>query len=140
LWQSAELPRAHGARWKTIGGPDERAPPLSIKSLRLSPVPTTRERSFAGTKPFPRRRSIKVSNWIIPEHPRAAHWSGFDAAMTRGVTKLQRRPMLTRALHNSGHRLYVEMAFAICQRRPFFFDKDQGFFELAGYFSGVGGH
>src|SRR5688572_4097038 len=34
---------------------------------------------------------------IIPEHLRAAHWSGF--AMTKGATKLQGRPTLTRALH-----------------------------------------
>src|SRR6478736_5345877 len=50
---------------------------------------------------------------IIPDHLRAAHWSGFDAAMTKGSTKLQGRPTLTRALHKSGRRLYVEMTFAI---------------------------
>src|SRR5215468_9706471 len=50
---------------------------------------------------------------IIPEHLRAAHWSGFDAAMAKGATKLQGRPTLTRALHKSGRRLYVEMTFAI---------------------------
>ena len=50
---------------------------------------------------------------IIPEHLRAAHGRGFDAAMTTGATKLQGRPTLTRALHKSGRRLYVEMTFAI---------------------------
>jgi len=50
---------------------------------------------------------------IIPEHLRAAHWSGFNAAMAKGVTKLHGRPTLTRALHKSGRRLYVEMTFAI---------------------------
>lgn len=50
---------------------------------------------------------------IIPEHLRAAHWRGFDAAMTKGALKLQGRPTLTRALHKSGRRLYVEMTFAI---------------------------
>ena len=50
---------------------------------------------------------------IIPEHLRASHWSGFNAAMTTGVTKLQGRPTLTRALHKSGRKLYVEMTFAI---------------------------
>jgi PAS domain S-box-containing protein len=50
---------------------------------------------------------------IIPEHLRAAHWSGFDAAMARGATRLEGRPTLTRALHKSGRRLYVEMTFAI---------------------------
>ena len=50
---------------------------------------------------------------IIPEHLRAAHWNGFDAAMAKGATKLHGRPTLTRALHKSGRRLYVEMTFAI---------------------------
>jgi PAS domain S-box-containing protein len=52
---------------------------------------------------------------IIPEHLREAHWSGFDAAMTKGSTKLQGRPTLTRALHKSGRRIYVEMTFAIVE-------------------------
>src|SRR5215813_4926478 len=46
---------------------------------------------------------------IIPEHLRAAHWKGFDAAIANGATKLEGRPTLTRALHKSGRRLYVEM-------------------------------
>ena len=33
--------------------------------------------------------------------------------MTKGATKLQGRPTLTRALHKNGRRLYVEMSFAI---------------------------
>ena len=50
---------------------------------------------------------------IIPEDLRAAHWSGFDAAMATGTAKLQGHPTLTRALHKSGRRLYVEMTFAV---------------------------
>src|SRR5690242_3391059 len=50
---------------------------------------------------------------IIPEHLRAPHWRGFDAAMSTGATKLQGRPTLTRALHKSGRKLYVEMTFAL---------------------------
>jgi PAS domain S-box-containing protein len=50
---------------------------------------------------------------IIPQHLRAPHWRGFNAAMTNGTTKLQGRPTLTRALHKSGRKLYVEMTFAI---------------------------
>ncbi|WP_298254773.1 PAS domain S-box protein [Bradyrhizobium sp.] len=50
---------------------------------------------------------------IIPEHLRAAHWRGFNAAMASGTMKLQGRPTLTRALHKSGRKLYVEMTFAI---------------------------
>ncbi|MET4799751.1 PAS domain S-box-containing protein [Bradyrhizobium sp. LB11.1] len=50
---------------------------------------------------------------IIPEHLRAPHWRGFDAAMSTGAMKLQGRPTLTRALHKSGRKLYVEMTFAL---------------------------
>lgn len=50
---------------------------------------------------------------IIPEHLRASHWRGFNAAMTKGLMKLQGRPTLTRALHKSGRKLYVEMTFAV---------------------------
>ena len=57
---------------------------------------------------------------IIPEHLRASHWRGFEAAMTKGVLKLQGRPTLTRALHKSGRKLYVEMTFAVVN------DADEG--------------
>jgi len=50
---------------------------------------------------------------IIPERLRAAHWRGYEAAMTKGAMKLQGRPTLTRASHKSGRKLYVEMTFAI---------------------------
>lgn len=50
---------------------------------------------------------------IIPEHLRASHRSGFEAAITKGTMKLQGRPTRTRALHKSGRKLYVEMTFAI---------------------------
>ena len=50
---------------------------------------------------------------IIPEHLRIPHWRGFEAAITKGTMKLQGRPTLTRALHKSGRKLYVEMTFAI---------------------------
>ena len=50
---------------------------------------------------------------VIPEHLRAAHWRGFDAAMARGATRLDGRPTVTRAVHKSGRKLYVEMTFAL---------------------------
>jgi PAS domain S-box-containing protein len=50
---------------------------------------------------------------IIPEHLRNVHWKGFDAAIKSGTMKLQGRPTLTRALHKSGSKLYVEMTFAL---------------------------
>ena len=50
---------------------------------------------------------------IVPEHLRAAHWRGFDAAMQNVALKLQGRPTLTRGQHKSGRKLYVEMTFAL---------------------------
>lgn len=50
---------------------------------------------------------------IIPEHLRAAHWNGFHRAVASGTTRLAGRPALTRAVHKSGARLYVEMTFAL---------------------------
>lgn len=50
---------------------------------------------------------------IIPEHLRAAHWRGYEIAISSGALKLQGKPTLTRALHKSGRKLYVEMTFAI---------------------------
>jgi PAS domain S-box-containing protein len=50
---------------------------------------------------------------IVPEHLRAAHWRGFEAAVTSGVMKLQGRPTVTRARHQTGRKLYVEMTFAL---------------------------
>jgi len=50
---------------------------------------------------------------IIPEHLRGPHWAGFHAAMESGSLKLQGRPTLTRAVHKDGHKLYVEMTFAL---------------------------
>jgi PAS domain S-box-containing protein len=50
---------------------------------------------------------------IIPEHLRPAHWTGFRRAIESGTTRLGGRPTLTRALHKSGKRLYVDMSFAL---------------------------
>ncbi len=54
---------------------------------------------------------------IIPEHLRAAHWRGFDAAIANGVTRLQGRPTVTRAVHQTGRKLYVEMTFALVTKQ-----------------------
>jgi PAS domain S-box-containing protein len=50
---------------------------------------------------------------IIPEHLRAAHWTGFNNAMASGNTRLAGRPALTRAVQKNGNKLYVEMTFAV---------------------------
>jgi PAS domain S-box-containing protein len=50
---------------------------------------------------------------IIPDHLRAAHWRGFEAAVRNGDTKRQGRPTVTRTMHSTGRKLYVEMTFAL---------------------------
>ena len=50
---------------------------------------------------------------IIPEHLRAAHWAGYDAALASGRTKLEGRPTLTRGVKKDGGKCYVEMTFAL---------------------------
>ena len=50
---------------------------------------------------------------MIPEHLRKGNWRGFDAAIASGKTRLGGRPTLTRGLHKSGQKLYVEMSFAL---------------------------
>jgi PAS domain S-box-containing protein len=55
-------------------------------------------------------------NLIIPEHLQKAHWSAFEAAITSGLMRLQGRPTLTRAKHQSGRKLYVEMTFALVKQ------------------------
>lgn len=53
---------------------------------------------------------------IIPEHLQKSHWRGFEAAMKSGVMRLEGRPTLTRAKHQSGRKLYVEMTFALVRQ------------------------
>ena len=50
---------------------------------------------------------------IIPEHLRAAHWRGFEAALASGATRLHGKATLTSALRKDGRKLYVEMSFAL---------------------------
>ncbi len=63
---------------------------------------------------FPASEALGASlDLIIPERLRAAHWRGFDAAVASGTTRLHGRATLTRALHQSGEQIYVEMSFAL---------------------------
>lgn len=50
---------------------------------------------------------------IIPEHLRARHWEGYRRAIDAGRTRPDAKPMLTRATHKDGSKLYAEFAFAI---------------------------
>jgi PAS domain S-box-containing protein len=55
-------------------------------------------------------RSLDI---IIPERLREAHWAGFHKAVETGAMRLAGAPTVTRALHPTGRRLYVEMSFAL---------------------------
>lgn len=50
---------------------------------------------------------------IIPQHLRAAHWRGYDQAMRSGEMRLAGKPIVTRATHRDGGKLYVELAFGL---------------------------
>jgi PAS domain S-box-containing protein len=50
---------------------------------------------------------------IIPERLREAHWKAFDQALESGRTRLGRRSFITRSLHQSDRKLYVDMSFAV---------------------------
>jgi PAS domain S-box-containing protein len=50
---------------------------------------------------------------IIPQHLRAAHWQAYHQAIAAGRTRSDGKPMLTRATHKDGSKLYVELAFGI---------------------------
>jgi len=50
---------------------------------------------------------------IIPEYLRPAHWRGFHAAVAAGKAKSKGHSVLSRAVHKSGKKLYVELSFAI---------------------------
>lgn len=63
---------------------------------------------------------------IVPEYLRADHWRGFDTAMTTGRMKLEGRPTLTRAMHKSGRKLYVELSFGVVKG-----DTDEAVFGAA---------
>ena len=46
---------------------------------------------------------------IIPEHLRPAHWRGFHEAVSAGKAKSKGHSVLSRAVHKSGKKLYVEL-------------------------------
>jgi PAS domain S-box-containing protein len=50
---------------------------------------------------------------IVPEQLRKAHWEGFQRAIEKGETIHGRRSIVTRSLHKSGGKIYVDMSFAI---------------------------
>ena len=50
---------------------------------------------------------------IIPQHLRAPHWRGYRQAILTGQTRLSGRPIVTRATHQDGSKLHVELAFGL---------------------------
>ena len=54
---------------------------------------------------------------IIPDHLRAAHWSGFDAAMTKGALKLQGPTDAYPGIAQERAQTLCRNDFCNCQRR-----------------------
>lgn len=55
-------------------------------------------------------RSLDI---IIPERFRAAHWAGFERAVSTGVARYHGQVLTTRAEHADGRKLYVDLAFSM---------------------------
>jgi PAS domain S-box-containing protein len=63
---------------------------------------------------FPASEAVGASlDLIIPERFRAAHWAGFRRAVAAGEVRHGARVRTTRAIHRFGHKLYVELSFAL---------------------------
>ena len=52
---------------------------------------------------------------IIPDRLRSAHWEGFRRAIDTGETKLGGRVIITRSIHKTGGKLYVELSFGLAR-------------------------
>ncbi|MBU6504457.1 MAG: PAS domain S-box protein [Betaproteobacteria bacterium] len=50
---------------------------------------------------------------IIPERLRAAHWAGYQRALSSGEMRHAGKAMTTRAVHRDGSKLYVELSFGL---------------------------
>lgn len=55
-------------------------------------------------------RSLDI---IIPERFRQAHWDGFNRAIAQGRTRHGGQVRTTRAAHEDGRKLYVDMSFGL---------------------------
>jgi PAS domain S-box-containing protein len=63
---------------------------------------------------YPREEAIGHSlDLIVPEEFRAAHWRGYERALSDGRTKYRGKAMPTRATRREGSTIYVELTFAI---------------------------
>ena len=61
---------------------------------------------------FSREEALGSSlDLIIPEKLREGHWKGFNAAMESGIIKHYGRVMMTRSLHKTQEKIYVDMSF-----------------------------
>lgn len=50
---------------------------------------------------------------IIPEDLREAHWRGYHRAMAEARTKKTDQVLTTRSTHKDGHKIYVNLSFAV---------------------------
>ena len=99
-------------RWQSASGSERANYQLFVHELcTLLELPTpdparedTRDNAYA----FERRITFRHG-----EHLRPAHWRGFHEAVTAGKAKSKGHSVLSRAVHKSAKKLYVEPSFVI---------------------------
>lgn len=50
---------------------------------------------------------------IIPNELRDAHWKGFNRAMSDGRTRSFGQAMITKSVHKTGRKIYVDLSFGV---------------------------
>jgi PAS domain S-box-containing protein len=50
---------------------------------------------------------------IIPGELRDAHWRGFNRAISDGRTTSSGQAMITKSVHKTGRKIYVDLSFAV---------------------------
>lgn len=91
----------------------EQAPDAMIFADREGVIRLWNARAEAMFGYVAREATGRSLDLVIPQHLRAAHWQGYHQAIAAGRTRSDGKPMLTRATHKDGTKLYVELAFGI---------------------------
>jgi PAS domain S-box-containing protein len=107
------VPTSPNSEFETIRAVVEQAPDAIIATNNTGDIRIWNNRAVEMFG-FSAREALDGGlDLIIPEHLRPAHWRGFHEAVAAGKAKSKGHSVLSRAVHKSGKKLYVELSFAI---------------------------